>query len=141
MKYHFKIHKEQDGFWAECLELEGCRTQADSKEELLEMMEDALNTYLDDPDCDSKCAELPDDLMKVTRTIVAVRPDPKLAFQLLLRHAREQSGKTQHDMKKLLGYKSVNAYQRLERNSNPTINTMWRIKKALPELSLDRLFS
>ncbi len=27
MKYHFKIHKEGKGFWAECLELEGCITQ------------------------------------------------------------------------------------------------------------------
>ena len=34
MKYHFKIHKEKGGFWAECLELVGCSTQADTKDEL-----------------------------------------------------------------------------------------------------------
>lgn len=30
MFYHFKIHKEENKFWAQCLELPGCITQADS---------------------------------------------------------------------------------------------------------------
>ena len=47
MKYHFKVHKEEKGFWAECIELEGCCTQGDSKEELIENMKDALSIYLD----------------------------------------------------------------------------------------------
>jgi hypothetical protein len=36
MKYHFKVHKEMSGFWAECLELNGCITQADTQKELYE---------------------------------------------------------------------------------------------------------
>lgn len=47
--YHFKIHQEGKGFWAECIELPGCVTQGDSRDELLENMQDVLNTYLEDP--------------------------------------------------------------------------------------------
>jgi antitoxin HicB len=42
MKYHFKIHKEGKGFWAECIELSGCFTEADSKEELRKNMHEIL---------------------------------------------------------------------------------------------------
>jgi len=42
MYYHFKIHKEPDGYWAECIELEGCVTQGDSLDELQKNMEEAL---------------------------------------------------------------------------------------------------
>ena len=47
MKYHFKVHKEGDRFWAQCLELEGCVTQADTREELDQHMRDALNLYIE----------------------------------------------------------------------------------------------
>ena len=30
MKYHFKVHKGGKGYWAECIELVGCITEADS---------------------------------------------------------------------------------------------------------------
>ncbi len=30
MKYHFLIHKNKDGIWAECLELKGCITQSEN---------------------------------------------------------------------------------------------------------------
>jgi predicted RNase H-like HicB family nuclease len=44
MKYHFKIHREKAGFWAECLELDGCVTQADNRE-TNRVLEQAQNTY------------------------------------------------------------------------------------------------
>ncbi len=34
MYYHFRIHGEEDGFWAECLELTGCDTEGDDLDEL-----------------------------------------------------------------------------------------------------------
>ena len=40
MFYNFKIHKEKKGFWAECLELKGCVTQADTYHALLKNMEE-----------------------------------------------------------------------------------------------------
>ena len=59
MKYHFKVHKEGNGYWAECIELEGCLTQTErdpkggSIEELHYNMREALNLYLSEsPDSD-----------------------------------------------------------------------------------------
>lgn len=50
MGYHFKIHKEDSGYWAECLELEGCLTQGASLKELQANMKEALELYLDEPE-------------------------------------------------------------------------------------------
>ena len=59
MKYHFKIHKEKEGFWAECIELPGCVTEGNSKEELMDNMQDALNIYLEEPEDSQYLAPLP----------------------------------------------------------------------------------
>ena len=64
MKYHFKIHKEGKGFWAECLEIPECVTQGDSKEELFDNMEDAINTYLEEPEDSKFLAPLPKRFIK-----------------------------------------------------------------------------
>ena len=41
----FKIHKEDNGYWAECIGLEGCDTQADTLEELNSNIKEALSLY------------------------------------------------------------------------------------------------
>jgi len=46
MQYYFNIHKEDSGYWAECPELYGCMTQADSLDELKINIEEALKLYL-----------------------------------------------------------------------------------------------
>ncbi len=56
MKYHFQIHKENKGFWAECIELKGCVTQGDTLEELCDNIEEALTLYLEEPDCPTSLA-------------------------------------------------------------------------------------
>ena len=48
MNYHFKIHKEKKGFWAECLEIPGCLTQGDNINQLQANMHEALSLMLDD---------------------------------------------------------------------------------------------
>lgn len=48
MKYNFKIHREGEGFWAECIELEGCVTEGDTMEELCANIQAALDLYLED---------------------------------------------------------------------------------------------
>ena len=49
MFYHFKIHQEEKYLWAECLELQGCATQAKSSNKLHKNMEEVLNLYLNEP--------------------------------------------------------------------------------------------
>jgi len=75
MKYHFKMHKEGKKFWAECIELEGCNTQGNTKEELFENMKEALNLYLDEPE-GSKVSFPPPKKVVKGRNIIEIPVNP-----------------------------------------------------------------
>ena len=138
MKYHFKIHKEDDSFWAECLELEGCLTQADTIEELYGMMQEALNLYISEPEDSKRLANLPDELIRKSKNVIEVSVDAEIAFSFLVRYHRIKHGMTQHQVAKKLGFDNINSYQRLERKKcNPNLKTLSRIKAIFPEFSLD----
>lgn len=72
MHYHFKVHKESNGYSAQCIELKGCITQADSMKELKTNMKEALNLYLEEDEfsCDLVCP--PDNSIKIKKNIVKV---------------------------------------------------------------------
>lgn len=40
------IHEDEDGYWIEFPDCEGCQTQGDTMEELMEMAKEALGLYL-----------------------------------------------------------------------------------------------
>lgn len=48
-KLTIEIHREGGEFWAKVKELPGCSTQGDSFIELIDMINDAIYTYLDIP--------------------------------------------------------------------------------------------
>ena len=138
MKYHFKVHKEGKFFWAECLELEGCYTQADSLEELHEMMREALNLYISEPDDSKALAELPDESIRLSKSVVEIPVDSEIAFSFLVRYYRIKHGLSQTQAAKKLGFDNINSYQRLERRKcNPNLRTITKIKELFPEFSLD----
>lgn len=138
MKYHFKVHKEGSGFWAECMELSGCLTQGDSMDELRKNMHEALNLYIDEPANSKKLAALPDDSIVPSRSVVEVQVDPSIAFAFMVRYCRIKHGMTQHEAAKKLGFVGVYSYQRLEnKNCNPTLKVLYKIKKAFPDFSVD----
>jgi predicted RNase H-like HicB family nuclease/DNA-binding XRE family transcriptional regulator len=141
MKYHFKIHKEKDGFWAKCIELSGCITQADSMKELHENMQEALNLYVEEPENSKKLAALPDESISPSRSIVEVQLDPSIAFSFMVRYNRIKNGLTQQQAANKLGFENVYSYQRLEnKKCNPTFRTLSQIKNTFPEFSVDFLF-
>ncbi len=142
MRYHFKIHKEGSGFWAKCVELEGCQTQAESKVTLLENMREALNLYLDEPTDSKAIFSLPKKSC-LGRNIVTVPVDPKVALAFLLRRYRLKRGLTQTQAAERLGLRGLYSYQRLEnsKTANPEFETIIRIKRAFPELDLDDLLA
>ena len=138
MKYHFKLHKEGRGFWAQCIELEGCITQADSRKELDKRMQEALNLYIDEPTTSKDLAALPDDSISLSRSIVEVQVDPSIAFAFMVRWHRIKQGLTQQEVANQLGFEHINSYQRLEsRKCNPTLRILLLLKKAFPDFSLD----
>ncbi|NGX48441.1 MAG: hypothetical protein K940chlam5_00026 [Candidatus Anoxychlamydiales bacterium] len=141
MRYHFKMHKEGKSFWAECLELKGCITQGNSKAELLENMQEALNLYLEEPENSSYLAPLPKKIKKTTASIIEVHVDPEIAFSFLVRYYRIKNNMTQAELAKELGFKRIYSYQRLERKCNPTLETIFMIKSFFPEFSIDYALS
>lgn len=88
MKYHFKIYKEGTGFWAQCIELEGCITQGDSKEELFKNMQEALNLYIEEPADSKTFAALPNKSISLARNVVEVQVDPAIAFAFMVRYKK-----------------------------------------------------
>jgi predicted RNase H-like HicB family nuclease len=48
--YHFSvvIEKDKDGYFALCPELQGCYTQGDTYEEVLENIKDAIRLHVED---------------------------------------------------------------------------------------------
>ncbi len=138
MKYHFKIHKEGKGFWAQCIELPGCITQADTKEELQPNMQGALNLYIEEPEDSKELAPLPDEFIKHSKNIVAVALDPQIAFSFLIRYYRIKQGITQQEAAKKMGFDTIYSYQRLEAGAcNPSLKIISRVKKVFPDFSID----
>lgn len=140
MKYHFKIHKEGDGFWAECLEDPGCVTQGESKEELFENMQKAINTYLEEPESSNFLAPLPLENVKKRSNVVKVPVDPEVAFGFLVRYNRLKRGLSQKEAAKKLGMKDIFSYQRLERKCNASLKTIARLTYLYPSFPFDRIF-
>jgi predicted RNase H-like HicB family nuclease len=142
MFYHFKIHKEKKGYWAECIEIPGCSTQGETLSELKLNAAEALNLTLDEP-VDSKIIyPLPMGTNKAKRNVMEVRVDPSIAFAFLMRRVRLQKGLTQHQMKELLEFKTLFSYQKLEKSrfANPTLKSLDNIKLHLPEFPIQLLF-
>ena len=140
MKYHFKIHKEADGFWAQCLEIPGCVTQGDSREELSKNMQEALNTCLEEPEDITYVAPFPDDTYILSRSLVEVPVDPAVAFGFIVRYFRVKKGLTQKEAAQSLGMKSLFSYQRLERRCNATLEMIGKLLGLFPQLPLSKIF-
>ena len=138
MEYHFLIHKEDGGYWTECLELQGCQTQADTLGELKENAREALELYLGEPENSRVIFNLPKPRPS-KRNIMTVSVPPTLAFAMLLRQARVLRKLTQRQAADLLEIKHISAYQRLEspESSNPELKTLSKVKRVFPEIAID----
>lgn len=139
MRYHFKIHKEKKGYWAESLEQGlGVTTQGKTLEELSQNLQEALNLALDEPADTKWFPPLPDPSCK-GRNVIEIAVEPKIAIAVLVRLTRIRSGLTQREVAKRMGIKSLSTYQRLEssKTANPEWITLVRLKRVLPKFSLD----
>ena len=142
MKYHFKIRREGKGFWAQGIELEGILAQGETKEELERNMHESLNLFLDEPTNSKIIFPLPRANLKGT-SIVSVEVGPQIAFAFYLRRIRLKRGLTQKDVAKLMGFKNLYSYQRLEKSktANPELSTIVQIKRLFPELDLEDILA
>lgn len=139
MKYHFRIKQESiGGYSAQCIELPGCITEADTIKELQENMRAALDLYIEEPESSKDLAALPDESIKLKKNIVEVSVSPQIAFSFMVRRNRILNGLTQQQVAKKMGFDTLYSYQKLEtRRANPTLVTLARVKKAFPDFSVD----
>lgn len=138
MLYHFRVHKEGKGFWAQCIELEGCITQASDRDELETNMREVLDLYIQEPDDSKDLAALPDDSIRIAKNVVEVPLDPEVAFSFMMRYYRIKHGMTQREAAKALGFETLYSYQRLEaKKCNPTLKILSKIKQMFPDFSID----
>ena len=143
MYYHFKIHKERHGLWAECIELEGCQTQGDDMDELEFNMREVLALCLEEPP-ESKII-FPMPLKKTPRgaNIIKVPIDPSVAFSLVLRMTRLKHKLTLKEMAKKLHYKNINTYVKLEKakTANPGLRTIANIKAVFANFPINLILA
>ncbi len=137
MKYHFKIHKEKKGYWGDCVELEGCRSQGETIEELKANLKESLDLYLDEPEESQIAFPQPNRRLKA-RNIVAVEVDPQIALASLVRSERLKRKWSQKIAAKELGM-PLYSYQRLEysKTANPEWKTLIKLRRVFPELDLN----
>ena len=143
MKYHFKVHKEKTGYWAEGIEIPAAKTQAENQKELLHNMQEVLEMFLDDhPSNANFIAPMPQAGIK-GRNIVEVSPDPKIAFSFLIRKERMEAKMTQRETADKLGIKHISQYQKLEsgKTANPELGTLAKLKKVFPDFSVDAVLA
>lgn len=142
MKYHFKVHKEGKGFWAECIELAGCMTQADTMKELKQNMQEALNLFIEEPEDSKKIAPFPNESLQPTKNILEISLDPQIAFAFMVRYYRIKHGFTQQEAAEKMGFDTLYSYQRLEaKRCNPSLKMISRIKSVFPDFSIDYALS
>ena len=142
MHYNFKVLQEEKGFWAECIELDGCQTQADSIEELKSNMHLALNLYLSEPDDSTVIYNLPQKDI-VAHNVYQINVEPKVALSFLLRRYRFLHNLTQKQAAEKIGMKNIWSYQKFEKpaSANPTLSMLAKFKEVFPDLNLDYIFS
>jgi antitoxin HicB len=138
MKYHFNVHEEENGFWAECIEIPGCVTQGDSMDELKLNAHEALNLHLDEPENSKVLYPLPSKKIKPSKRLIEVPVEPNIAFAFLMRRTRLKKGLSQQQMKSLLKFRTLFSYQKLEKAkyANPTLKSLRHIKDCLPDFPM-----
>jgi len=142
MFYHFKIHREGKGYWAECLELEGCHTQGENLQQLKSNMAEALNLYLSEPFHSKIIFPLPLEKKGPSKNVERVNVEASIAFSILLRRMRLQKKLTLREMASKLNYKNINTYVKLEKpkQANPELKTIASIQKIFRDFPIALIF-
>ena len=143
MQYHFKYFTNNDGnYYAEGIEVKDCNAEADTLDELKEIIKDLLDLYFDE-DPDSEII-FPMPLKKEIKekNIFTVDIDPNIMLAQTLRMLRLNQKLTIEEVTNKMGYKKTWDYLKFEKNKIvPNFNTLIKLKKVYPELDLNELAS
>ncbi len=70
--------------------------------------------------------------MNKDNDVIEVPVDPRIGLSVLLKNYRIKNKYTQKEVAGKLGMKSLYSYQRLERKSNPNLETLRKLKQVFP---------
>jgi predicted RNase H-like HicB family nuclease len=135
MKYHFRVHKEEGKYWAECVELDGCYTDGNTLEELKQNAVDSLTLFLDEPNDSTIEMPLPNENVN-GEDIIPINVPIENAFGIVLRNYRLSHKLSQSIMAQRLGIKYIYGYQRLEKKANPTLSMIKKIIDEFPDFPI-----
>ncbi len=136
MRYHFDIHRDPDGLWAQCRELRGCMTVGENEEELQANMHEVLNGYLEERPESNVMFPLPDESIQDSEDVVSIQVAPPVAIAMMLRQTRLEHHMTQVEVQKAMGFAHKNSYIRLERRANPRADILSKVLKVFPDFPL-----
>jgi len=133
MEYTAYLTREGRRWLAEFPDAPGCQTFADSRRDLESAAEEALEGWLEAHLIDGQVPPVAKKrrLAPAGRRLLRVPVDSQLAVAVRLRWARARLGMTQAELAKRAGV-SQQQVAKLERpGSNPTVETLDRLAKAL----------
>ena len=141
MRYHFKYYTdERGGYYGECVEIDGCRSEGDTLDGLKKNLTEALNLCLESSFDEKEEFIFPDKNYNETEeNVLSIKPDINILFANLLKYYRKQNNLTQKIVSEKLGYKSVWAYQKLENSKygNVQLKTLAKIEEIFPNFDLN----
>lgn len=140
MKYHFRIYKEDDLYWGECIEIGSCHSQGDTLDELKLMLKECLDLVLNEPPESDVMFPLPDPSIPLSEDVIEIEVAPHIAFSQLLRQYRISHRMSLSEAQKALGLPNRNSYVRLEKKGNPTFQMVEKVMKAFPDFPIASCF-
>ena len=134
--YQLKVHKDGETYWGDFPDLEGCFTQATSKEELAANGLEALTGWIGS--VVERGFKIPRPAYRAPGSLSIVLP-LAMSVALQLRWIREDRRLSQQDVARRLGI-SYQAYQRFEHpfKANPNLKTLEKLAN-LHRIPPDRL--
>lgn len=150
MKYHFRITKADDRFLLQCIELFYCAGTFEKREDAHAVAAKRLHLFLSKAPrhtllsrpLDASLEQIQARYGHTCLEIIEVPVEPVFAFAHSLRWLRDRRYFSQEDVARRMGMANRSAYAKLEDPllANPTLNTLVRLRKIFPQLSLDEIF-
>ncbi len=131
MKYPAVITREGQNILAEFPDCPGCQTFTEKGRDLGLEAQEALEGWLEAHLLDGESPPRPSSVSRRGKQVVQVGISPGLALRLQLRWARQDAHLSQEEVAQRAGV-SQQAIAKLEqRDSNPTVGTLFRVAQAL----------
>ncbi len=133
MRYPATVAEEDGAFVVLFPACPGCQTQADTQDEIASMAQECLEGWLEATMAAGDAPPVPPATARAPRgsKLLWVEVPAKLAVKIELRWTRHRAGLTQAQLAKRAGVSQQQIAQLEHPDSNPTLDTLDRVARAL----------